>query len=181
MKFTHAPLAGAWLIGLEPHEDERGFFARLWCAEEFGARGLETDVAQTSMSYNRRRGTLRGMHWQAAPHEETKVVRCLRGALYDVIIDLRPESATFTHHFAVELTAGNRLALYIPRGFAHGFQTLEDDTEVLYQMSVPYSPDHGRGVRWDDPAFGIRWPIVPPVMLARDGTYPDFHPERAVR
>ena len=178
MKFTPTPLAGAWLVSLEPHTDERGFFARVWCAEEFAARKLDTRVAQCSLSFNQRRGTLRGMHWQAAPHEETKVVRCVRGALHDVIIDLRPDSATYTRHFAAELSAENRLALYVPAGFAHGFQTLADDTEILYQISEFYAPEAGRGVRWNDPAFGIRWPIAGPLLSERDRSYPDFVPER---
>jgi len=178
VKFTPTPLAGAWLVSLEPHTDERGFFARVWCAEEFAARKLDTRVAQCSLSFNQRRGTLRGMHWQAAPHEETKVVRCVRGALHDVIIDLRPDSATYTRHFAAELSAENRLALYVPAGFAHGFQTLADDTEILYQISEFYAPEAGRGVRWNDPAFGIRWPIAGPLLSERDRSYPDFVPER---
>jgi len=177
VRFEPTPLSGAWIVALEPHADERGFFARVWCAEEFGARGLETRVAQTSLSLNRRRGTLRGMHWQAAPHEETKVVRCVRGAMFDVIIDLRPASPTYARHFAVELSAENRLALYVPKGFAHGFQTLADDTEVLYQISEFYAPAAGRGARWNDPAFGIRWPIAEPILSARDRDYPDFHRE----
>jgi dTDP-4-dehydrorhamnose 3,5-epimerase len=176
VKFTPTPLAGAWLIAVEPHEDERGSFARVWCAREFGAQGLDTRLVQASVSLNRRRGTLRGMHWQASPHEETKLVRCTRGAIYDVIIDLRTDSPTFTHHYAAELTADNRLALYVPPGLAHGFQTLADDTEVLYQMSAFHVPEAGRGVRWNDPAFGIRWPIAAPILNQRDATYPDFSP-----
>jgi dTDP-4-dehydrorhamnose 3,5-epimerase len=176
VKFTATPLAGAWLIAVEPQEDERGSFARVWCAREFGAQGLDTRLVQASVSLNRRRGTLRGMHWQASPHEETKLVRCTRGAIHDVIIDLRPDSPTFTRHFAAELTADNRLALYVPQGLAHGFQTLADETEVLYQMSAFHVPEAGRGVRWNDPAFGIRWPIAPPVLNQRDATYPDFSP-----
>jgi len=178
VRFSATPLAGAWLVALEPHADLRGFFARTWCAREFEAHGLDTRVAQCSLSHNRRRGTLRGMHWQAAPYEETKVVRCVRGALHDVIIDLRPASPTYTHHFAVELSAENRLALYVPAGFAHGFQTLADDTEVLYQISQFYLPEAGRGARWNDPAFRIAWPIADPILSERDRTYPDFVPER---
>ncbi|HET9986326.1 MAG TPA: dTDP-4-dehydrorhamnose 3,5-epimerase [Longimicrobiales bacterium] len=174
MIFTETPLAGAYLIDPEPIEDERGFFARAWCRRELEALGLETRVAQCSISYNRRRGTLRGMHYQAAPFEEVKVVRCIRGSIFDAIIDLRPGSPTFGRHFAVELGAEDRRALYVPRGFAHGFQALEDATEVHYQISEFHSPEHARGVRWNDPAFGIRWPIPDPVILDRDAAYPDF-------
>ena len=174
MIFTPTPLAGAMVIDLKRIEDERGFFARTWCAREFAAHGLETRVAQSSVSYTRRRGTLRGMHYQVPPHEETKLVRCLRGGIYDVIIDLRPSSATFGQHLALELTAENRTALYIPKGFAHGLQTLADDTEVFYQMSEFYTPASSRGVRWDDPAFGVHWPIPDPILLERDARYPDF-------
>ena len=176
--FTETALAGAYVIEPERHADARGFFARVWCAREFAAHGLETQVSQCSISLNARRGTLRGMHYQTPPHEEVKLVRCTRGALYDVIIDLRPGSPTFTRHVAVELTAENRRMLYIPHGFAHGFQTLEDDTEVLYQMSEFYAPGAARGVRWNDATFGIAWPIANPILLERDGSYPDFrHPQ----
>lgn len=170
--FTPTPLAGAWLIDPEPFRDERGFFARTWCAREFSERGLETDVAQRSISYNRRRGTLRGMHYQTAPHEEVKLVRCIRGSIFDVIIDLRPESPTFLEHFSVILSEENRRALYVPRQFAHGFQTLDDDTEVEYQMSEFYHSDAGRGLRWSDPAFSIDWPVPEPIILDRDDMYP---------
>jgi dTDP-4-dehydrorhamnose 3,5-epimerase len=173
--FTEIPLAGAFLIDPEPHADERGFFARLWCARELEARGLETRLVQCSMSYNHRAGTLRGMHYQADPYPEVKIVRCTRGVIHDVIIDLRRESRTFAGHFGVQLSAANRRMLYIPAGFAHGFQTLEDETEVFYQMSEFYRPELGRGVRWDDPAFGIHWPPVETrIMNDRDATYPDF-------
>ena len=176
MKFTPAPLAGAFLVALEPHPDPRGFFARVWSAEEFRERGLDTRVSQTSLSHNLKRGTLRGMHWQEAPHAEAKLVRCERGAIHDVIVDLRPESPTYTRPFGVDLRARDHLALYIPEGFAHGFQTLEDDTVVHYQMTTPYVPEAGRGARWNDPAFGIRWPIPDPILIARDREYPDFVP-----
>lgn len=172
MIFTETPLAGAWLIDLEPHRDHRGFFARTWCAREFGEHELDIRVAQRSISFTERRGTLRGMHYQAPPHEEVKLVRCVRGAIHDVIIDLRPESSTYLEHFAAELTEGNRRALYIPERFAHGFQTLEDGTEVEYQMTEFFHSDAGRGLRWDDPAFGIEWPISDPVILERDASYP---------
>ena len=174
MKFKGTPLEGAWL--LEPVEaaDRRGWFARLRCEREFGDRGLETRFVQTSVSHNHRRGVLRGMHFQAPPEEEVKLVRCIAGAVHDVIVDLRPDSPTFKRHFSVELSAVNRLALYVPRGFAHGFQTLEDDTQVLYEISEFYSPSHARGVRWNDPAFGISWPVEDPILLDRDRDYPDF-------
>jgi len=176
MIFSETKLPGAYLIDIDRLEDERGFFARTWCAEEFNAHGLETRVVQASMSYNRRKGTLRGMHFQAPPHEEVKLVRCTRGAIWDVIIDLRPGSPTYTQHLAVDLTEQNRRALYIPAGFAHGFQTLEDHSEVFYQMSKFYEPGAGRGVRWNDPLFAIRWPIANPTILERDNSYPDFRP-----
>ena len=163
----------------EPRADARGFFLRTFCAGEFAAAGLDPAVAQCSLSFNSRRGTLRGMHYQAAPHAEAKLIRCVRGGIYDVIVDLRPASVTFRRHFAVELTRDNRRALYVPRGCAHGFQTLEDDTEVWYQMSVPHVPEASRGVRWDDPAFGITWPIASPVLHPRDAAYPDFDPRLA--
>lgn len=172
MKFAPTPLAGAQVIELERMEDERGFFARSFCEEEFRRHGLDPAVAQCNVSWNRRRGTLRGLHFQAAPHEEAKVVRCTRGAMWDVIVDLRESSATRLEWFAAELTADNRRALYVPKGFAHGFQTLADDTEVLYQMSESYRADLGRGVRWNDPRLGIRWPLPDPILSARDQGYP---------
>jgi dTDP-4-dehydrorhamnose 3,5-epimerase len=177
--FTPTALEGAFVIGPEPAADARGLFARTWCRRELEARGLETAIAQCSTSFNKRKGTLRGMHYQEAPFAETKIVRCTRGAIHDVIIDLRPQSPTFTHHVAIVLTAEDRKALYIPTGFAHGFQTLEDDTEVLYQISEFYSPEHSRGVRWDDPAFQIAWPPDDRTMSERDRSYPDFRPSRS--
>jgi dTDP-4-dehydrorhamnose 3,5-epimerase len=174
--FTPTPLTGAFVIEPERLEDSRGFFARTWCLREFTARGLETRIAQCSTSFNKKKGTLRGMHYQAAPVAESKIVRCTRGAVHDVIIDLRPGSATYTRHFGTALTAANRAMLYVPEGFAHGFQTLEDDTEVFYQISEFYSPKHARGVRWDDPAFGIRWPDDDRTIVDRDRAYPDFAP-----
>lgn len=177
MIFVPTPLAGAWVVEPERVGDERGFFARTWCAETFAAQGLNPALAQCSVSFNERRGTLRGMHYQAAPHAEAKLVRCTRGALWDVVVDLRPDSPTFRQWFGAELTADNRRMLYVPEGFAHGFQTLEDETEVFYQISVPYVPGAGRGVRWDDPAFGIQWPHADErVMSDRDRGYPDFDP-----
>jgi len=172
--FTETVLKGAFVIEPEKHEDFRGFFARTFCADEFARHNLETAVAQTSISYNPSKGTLRGMHYQAPPFEETKLVRCTMGAIHDVILDLRTDSPTFKRSFGVELSAQNRKALYIPRGFAHGFQTLEDNSEVLYQMSVPYSAKQARGVRWDDPAFGIAWPDGARIIHERDRSYPDF-------
>ena len=174
MRFTAAPLAGAFVIEAERHEDERGFFARTFCEREFAERGLNPRVAQANVSYNARGGTLRGMHYQRAPHAEAKLVRCTRGAIHDVILDLRRESPTYLRHFAIRLDEENRTLLYVPEGLAHGYLTLEDRTEVSYQMSVAYSPDHGAGVRWDDPAFGIAWPAPVRVIAERDRTYPDF-------
>jgi dTDP-4-dehydrorhamnose 3,5-epimerase len=173
--FTPTALAGAYIIDPQPLQDHRGFFARTWCRKEYEAHGLDARIAQCSISYNARKGTLRGMHFQKPPQEEIKVVCCTRGALYDVIIDLRAESPSFAQHLAVELTQHNRRMLYIPAGFAHGFQTLEDDTEVSYQMSEFYRPESACGVRWNDPAFNIAWPIRPPIILERDASYPDFH------
>jgi len=174
--FTETPLKGAYVIEPERLEDPRGFFARTWCEREFEARGLETRIAQCSTSFNKKKGTLRGMHYQAPPAAETKIIRCTRGAMYDVILDLRPGSPTFTRHFAAVFTAENYKMLYVPTGLAHGFQTLKDDTEVLYQISEFYSPDHARGVRWDDPVFAIRWPEDERTIVERDGSYLDFRP-----
>jgi dTDP-4-dehydrorhamnose 3,5-epimerase len=175
MRFTPTPLAGAFVIDLVPLADERGFFARTWCRKEMEAQGLDGGLVQASVSFNRAAGTLRGMHFQAPPHEETKVVRCTRGAVHDVILDLRPASATFRRWFAAELSAENHRALYVPAGFAHGFQTLAPDTEVLYQMSEFHHPESARGVRWDDPAFGIGWPSAPSRTISeKDRSYPDW-------
>jgi dTDP-4-dehydrorhamnose 3,5-epimerase len=175
MVFTGTKLKGAFVLELEPKEDERGFFARTFCVDEFQANKLNARVVQCSVSFNKRRGTLRGMHWQDVPQAESKLVRVTRGAIYDVILDLRADSPTFKQWFAAELTAENRRSLYVPEGFAHGFQTLEDNTEVFYQMSAPFVPGLARGVRWDDPAFGIEWPHVERRILnERDATYPDF-------
>lgn len=174
MIFTETKLAGAFVIELERRTDPRGFFARTFCQEEFEAHGLKTEVVQCNVSFNERKGTLRGMHYQATPFAEAKLVRCTSGSIYDVIIDLRPASATFKRHFAVELSAENRRMLYIPEDFAHGFQTLQDDTEVFYQMAQRYSAEHARGVRWNDPAFGIEWPEGERIIIERDGNYPNF-------
>jgi dTDP-4-dehydrorhamnose 3,5-epimerase len=166
MIFTETPLAGAFVLDVEPRVDERGFFARTFCRREFETRGLDPAVAQCNVAYNRRRGTLRGLHYQAPPVSESKLVRCTRGAIHDVIVDLRPDSPTRLRHFAVELTAENRRSLYVPDRFAHGYVTLTDDTEVTYQMGEFYTPGSERGVRFDDPALGIEWPV--PVVLISD-------------
>jgi dTDP-4-dehydrorhamnose 3,5-epimerase len=171
VRFVPAPLEGAFVVEPELLEDERGFFARSFCRDEFVAHGLDPSVAQCNVSFNRQRGTLRGLHYQATPHEEAKLVRCTRGAIWDVIVDLRESSATRYRWFAAELTADNRRALYAPAGFAHGFQTLADGSEVFYQMSASYHPESARGVRWDDPAIGITWPIRDPVLSTRDRSY----------
>jgi dTDP-4-dehydrorhamnose 3,5-epimerase len=174
MIFKETRLKGAYIIELEPLADERGFFAHSFCRKEFEEKGLNPNVAQSSISYNKKRGTLRGMHYQTAPYEEAKLVRCTKGAIYDVIIDLRPGSPTYCQWFAVELSAENYKMLYVPEGFAHGFQTIEDDTVVNYQLSEFYHPDSARGVRWNDPAFGIKWPIEPTVISEKDQNTPDF-------
>lgn len=175
MKFTPTKIAGVWLVEIERHQDERGWFARTWCAEEFAKHGLNARLAQCSASFNHRRGTLRGMHYQAAPHEEAKLVRCLRGAVWDVALDLRPGSATFKQWVGAELTPENGRGLYLPEGCAHGFQTIVDDTELLYHISECWQAVSGRGVRWNDPAFGIEWPLSEPIhMSRRDADYPDF-------
>jgi dTDP-4-dehydrorhamnose 3,5-epimerase len=172
--FTETKLKGAFLIEPEILEDDRGFFARTWCERQFGARGLNSRFVQCNISFNKKRGTLRGMHYQNAPHEEAKLVRCTMGAIYDVIIDLRCGSPTFKHWVATELTATNRLILYAPEGFAHGFQTLEDNSEVFYQMSTFYFAESSSGVRWNDPAFGIEWPSDVQILSGRDRGYSDF-------
>jgi dTDP-4-dehydrorhamnose 3,5-epimerase len=172
--FTETALPGAWIVDVERLEDSRGFFARSWCEREFAERGLNPRLAQCNVSFNKRRGTLRGLHYQASPHREAKLIRCTRGAIHDVILDLRPDSPTFKRHTAVVLDAESRRMLYVPEGFAHGFQTLEDDTEVFYQMSASYAPDHARGVRWNDPAFAIQWPDAERTISERDQRYPDF-------
>jgi dTDP-4-dehydrorhamnose 3,5-epimerase len=174
MRFTPTSLSRAYVIEPERLVDERGFFARTWCRREFQARGLNPDLAQCNISFNRKAGTLRGMHYQEAPHQEAKLVRCTAGAVYDVIVDLRPDSATFKRWQAVTLTSENRRMLYIPEGFAHGFQTLVDDAEVFYQMSHCYRPESARGFRWDDPAFHIEWPVTAAVVSPKDCAYPDF-------
>lgn len=176
MHFIPTNLAGAYLIEPEPTSDERGFFARTWCRYEFADKGLNPNLVQCNISYNKARGTLRGMHYQKAPHAEAKLVRCTQGAVYDVIIDLRSDSNTFTQWYGVDLTAENRKALYVPEGFAHGFITLKDDTEVLYQMSEFFHEECAAVVRWNDPVFSIQWPIDVKVISERDQNYQDFKP-----
>jgi dTDP-4-dehydrorhamnose 3,5-epimerase len=176
MKFTETPLPGAYLIDLDKREDERGFFARFFCEREFGEAGLETRFVQIYNSLSRDRRTLRGMHYQLDPSAEVKVVRCLSGALWDAILDLRPGSATFGQSFGAELTGANRRMMYVPRGFAHGFLTLAEDTEALYLVSAFYDPARERGVRWNDPRFAIRWPAEPVVISDKDANQRDFDP-----
>jgi dTDP-4-dehydrorhamnose 3,5-epimerase len=181
MIFTATRLPGGFVVDLERLEDERGFFARSWCRQAFEERGLAPRLMQCSVSFNKTRGTLRGMHYQAKPYAEAKLVRCTRGAVYDVIIDLRSDSPAYLQWDAVELTEENHRMVYVPEGCAHGFQTLVDGTEVFYQMSEVYRPEYARGVRWNDPAFAIHWPEAERIISARDDTYPDFVPERAHR
>lgn len=166
MIFSETKLKGAYVIDIEPHKDHRGFFARTWCKNEFEIKSLNSDLVQCNLSYNINKGTIRGMHYQSAPYEEAKLVRCIKGSVYDVIIDLRPKSATFLQWIGVELTQKNYKMLYVPEGFAHGFQTLENNTEVFYQVSQNYSPDYEKGVRWDDPTFGIEWPIMDKLIIS---------------
>lgn len=175
MKFLETTIEGAYIVEPELIQDARGFFARAWCAREFEAQGLTTRVVQANISYNRRKGTLRGMHYQVAPSQEAKLVRCSRGALYDVILDLRPDSASYKKWLSVELSADNHKMIYIPEGVAHGFLTLRDDTEVFYQHSEFYAPGAARGVRWDDPQFSIQWPISEaPIISAQDRSWPPY-------
>lgn len=174
MLFTETPLKGAYLIDVEQKSDDRGFFGRSWCKQEFETHGLNPALVQCNISFNKMRGTLRGMHYQSAPYEEAKLVRCTMGAIYDVIIDLRPRSNTFMQWLGVQLTADNHRALYISEGFAHGFQTLVHNSEILYQMSEFYHPEAARGLRWDDPAFGIEWPIDTLIISDKDKNYSDW-------
>lgn len=174
MKFIELELPGVFIIELEPIIDERGFFARSWCIDEFEKHGLNTKLVQCNVSYNARKGTLRGMHYQSKPFEEAKLVRCTRGSIYDVILDLRPESAAFGKWIGVELSQNNSKMVYVAEGCAHGFQTLEDESEVFYQMSEFYHPECGAGVRWDDSAFEIHWPIPHPIMNDKDKSYPNW-------
>ena len=174
MRFFEAPLSGVYVIEPEPILDHRGHFARTFSAKEFAARGLTFDVVETSLSYNAKRGTLRGMHFQRSPHAEGKLVRCTRGSIFDVVVDLRTKSSTYRNWFGVELSAGSAGSLYVPEGCAHGFITVEDHSEVHYQISHPYAPHHADGVRWDDPAIGIVWPLEPTVISTRDRSFPEL-------
>jgi len=174
MIFQPVQLAGAYVIDLERIEDDRGFFARAWCQREFEQQGLESRLVQCNLSQNHTTGTLRGMHYQVAPHKEAKLVRCVKGRIFDVIVDLRPGSSTYLQWFGVELSADNHRMLYVPEGFAHGYQTLEADTEVFYQVSEFYSPGSEQGLRWDDPAIAIDWPLAPEIISQKDRHYPDF-------
>lgn len=174
MRFSETILAGAWVVEPEKAEDERGFFARTFCREEFGTRGLSSTFVQSNISVNRKMGTLRGMHYQLPPHQEVKLVSCPRGAIYDVIIDLRRDSATYCRWFGIELSEENCTMLYLPADFAHGFITLRDNSEVLYLMSEFYRPGSGSGCRWNDPVFDIKWPVPVTIISERDRKYPDF-------
>lgn len=174
MIFNETKLKGAYVIDIEPIEDERGFFARSWCKNEFEKYGLNSSLVQCNISFNKKRGTLRGMHYQVPPFEEDKIVRCTKEAIYDVIIDLRPESETYNQWISVELTSENRKMIYIPKGFAHGFQTLKDNTEVFYQMSEFYHPECARGLRYNDMGFRIKWPIENKIISEKDKKYGDF-------
>lgn len=176
MKFIATPIAGLMVLETEPIVDERGFFARTYCRDEFISHGLNPDFTQCSVSHNARRGTLRGMHFQMAPHQEAKLVRATAGIMHDVVIDLRPNSNSYMQTFAIELSVENGRALYVPEGCAHGFQTLVDDTDVLYQISARYQPESSGGIRWNDPAFGIVWPIPEPILSPRDATRVDWAP-----
>ena len=174
VKFTETKLKGAFIIEIDKLKDERGFFARSWCQKEFEEHGLEARIVQANVSYNRHKGTLRGMHYQIAPYQECKLIRCTRGAIYDVIIDLRTDSPTFKHWVGVELTADNYTMFFVPADFAHGFQTLTDETEITYQVSQFYMPGSEKGIRFDDPAFDIQWPQEVAIISEKDRTWPDF-------
>ena len=174
MRFIELSVQGAYRIEIEPNRDERGLFARTWCVEEFSKQELVSKIVQCSISFNERSGTLRGLHFQAAPFEEAKVVRCTSGAIYDVVLDLRPSSPTFKQWSAIELTASSRQMVYIPRGVAHGFQTLTNSSETLYMVSESYHPESARGVRWNDPAFKVQWPNADRIISHKDQSYPDF-------
>ena len=174
MTLRETAIAGSFVLQPEPTEDERGFFARIFSTAELATRGLEHEIAETSIAYNHARWTLRGLHYQRAPHEETKLVRCTRGAVYDVVVDLRPDSPTRLQWEGIELSAENHVTLYVPRGCAHGYLTLEDETELQYQISHPYTHTAAAGVRWDDPSLGIRWPATPRVISVRDASFSDL-------
>ena len=182
MRFEETIVPGAYVIQDDRFDDERGFFARIWCRDELGGQGLDQGIAQASLSRNLKRGTLRGLHFQRPPHEETKIVRCVRGAIYDVIVDLRDDSPAYRRWFAIELDAARGGALYIPPGVAHGFQTLVDDTDVLYLISVPYAPSHAASVAWNDPAFNVEWPEIAERTLSdRDRAWPPYDSKESLR
>ncbi|MFV0257979.1 MAG: dTDP-4-dehydrorhamnose 3,5-epimerase [Acidimicrobiales bacterium] len=178
MIFTETACAGAWILDVEERGDDRGFFARTFCRDEFRAHGLADVTAQCNLSFNYKAGTLRGMHYQLPPAAETKLVRCTRGGIVDVIVDLRPGSPTYLQHVSVELTADNRRALYVPELFAHGYQTLTDDAEIVYQVTEFYTPGYERGIRYDDPALALEWPLPVSVISSKDAEWPDFDPDR---
>jgi dTDP-4-dehydrorhamnose 3,5-epimerase len=176
VRFAAAGLAGVYIVELDRLEDERGFFARTFCRDEFAAHGLQSNFVQCNLSFNARKGTLRGLHYQAKPHEEAKLVRCTRGALFDVVVDIRTGSPTYRKWISAELTADNGRMLYVPEGYAHGFQTIADDTEIFYQMGEAHHSASSRGMRWNDSALAIRWPLANPIVSARDAGYPDLDP-----
>jgi dTDP-4-dehydrorhamnose 3,5-epimerase len=179
MTFVETSIEGAWLVELEPRSDERGFFARVWCEEEFAARGLNARFVQCNTAFSRHRGTIRGLHYQADPHGEVKLMRCIRGSVFDVVVDVRRDSSTYLHWWGIELSEENRRMVYVPAGCAHGYQTLRDDTEVMYPVSSPYTPTAERGVRWNDPLFAIRWPDVPARHVSpKDASWADFVADR---
>ena len=177
MKFTQTPLQGAYEISLEKHEDERGFFSRAFCVKELDFIEFNINIVQANDSFSNKKGTMRGLHYQLSPFSEIKIIRCINGALFDVIVDLRESSPSFMKYFGTELTGDNRQMIYVPRGFAHGFLTLEDNTEAFYLSSAPYSPKYERGIRWNDSAIKIRWPFNPTVVSEKDLAHPNFSPE----
>ncbi len=175
MIFDKLPLEGAYVVRFQKHEDERGSFARAWCKKEFAFHGLETEMVQANTACSRLKGTVRGMHYQVFPHSEAKLLRCIRGAVYDVMIDLRPGSPTYSSWYGIELGDRSDTMVYVPKGFAHGYMALADDTEVLYQVSEFYTPAAERGIRWNDPLFNIEWPAMEKIILSeKDGTWPDY-------
>jgi dTDP-4-dehydrorhamnose 3,5-epimerase len=177
MHFSETPIAGAHVIDLEPRRDDRGFFARVWCRDEFASHGLSAEFVQCNDAFSARRGTLRGLHYQVAPHAEAKLIQCVRGAIFDVVVDLRPGSPTFRQWFGTELSAENHRMMYVPQGCAHGYLTLEDATEIVYPVTHAYRPGAERGVRWDDPQFGIAWPRAGSIIVSdKDRQWPDYRP-----
>jgi dTDP-4-dehydrorhamnose 3,5-epimerase len=175
MIFRKTKLKGVFIIELEKHKDERGYFARTWCENEFKANGLNSSLAQANTALSFQKGTLRGMHYQTAPYEETKIIRCIRGSVFDVVIDIRPDSITYCQWLGIELSSENHTILYVPEGFAHGYKTLENNSEVFYLVSQFYTPDAERGIRWDDPAFNITWPETPDLIISeKDKNWPDY-------